>query len=178
MTSLSQKIDLNDGNKMPLFGFGCWAMDQDPTYTAVLAALKEGYILVDTASCYENEEAVGRALKDSGLKRDEYFLVTKLDPFKHGFDGVKESLNTSLQKLGLEYVDLILIHTPMPGRVLDSWRGLMELKKEGKAKSIGVSNFSGDHIKAILDAGLEKPAVNQFEIHPLHRQVYDLFDDR
>jgi len=87
---------------------------------------------------------------------------------------VKESLNDSLQKLGLQYVDLFLIHTPMPGKVLDSWRGLMELKKEGKTKSIGVSNFSGEHIQALLDAGLEKPAVNQFEIHPMHRQVCNL----
>ena len=124
MASLTERIGLHDGNSMPLFGFGCWAMEQGVTaYDAVTNALKAGYRLIDTAQCYNNEESVGKAIRDSGLPRDEIFVVTKLDPHKHGVDGVKESLDTSLRMLGLDHVDLFLIHTPMPGRVLDSWKG-------------------------------------------------------
>ena len=138
---------------------------------SVLTALKESYRLIDTAAVYGNEEVIGRALKDSSIKREEIFVVTKLHSGKHGFESAKESLKESLQRLGLEYVDLFLIHTPVPGKVLESWKALVELKKEGKTKSIGVSNFNGDHIQAILDAGLEKPAINQFELHPAFRRV-------
>ena len=128
MVSLTERIGLHDGNLMPLFGFGCWSIEQGSnTYDAVSAALKTGYRLVDTAQCYNNEESVGKAIQESGLPRDDVFLVTKLDPHKHGEEGVKESLTTSLEKLGLEYVDLFLIHTPMPGKVLDSWRGILWL---------------------------------------------------
>ena len=116
-------------------------MDEETTYNAVLTALNKGYKLIDTAHCYKNEQSVGKAIKDSGLSRDDFFLVTKLDPHQHGAEGVKQSLKESLEKLGLDYVDLFLIHTPMSGKVLESWKALMELKKEGKAKSIGVSNF-------------------------------------
>ena len=123
MVSLTEKIGLHDGGFIPLFGFGCWSMEQGPTYDAVARALKEGYRLIDTAQCYKNEESVGKAIKDSGIPRDEIFVVTKLDPSKHGYEGVQESLETSLGKLGLDHVDLFLIHTPMPGRVIDSWKG-------------------------------------------------------
>ena len=174
MASLTERIALHDGNTIPLFGLGCWAMDEETTYNAVQTALNKGYKLIDTAHGYKNEHSVGKAIKDSGLSRDDFFLVTKLDYQRHGTEGVKQSLKESLEKLGLDYVDLILIHTPMSGKVLETWKALMELKKEGKAKSIGVSNFNGDHIQALLDAGLEKPAVNQFEIHPTNRQVFKI----
>lgn len=172
VTSISHKVILNDGKKMPLFGLGCWATETDEAaYNAVLSALKEGYRLIDTAALYGNEEAVGKALRDSGLDRDEYFLVTKLDTGKHGFEEAKESCMISLKKLALDYVDLFLIHTPKHGRLFDTWKALVELKKEGKTKSIGVSNFSGEHIAGLVKYGMEKPAVNQFEIHPLHQEV-------
>ncbi|XP_066915410.1 uncharacterized oxidoreductase YtbE-like [Clytia hemisphaerica] len=173
MTSINETVKLGDGNKIPLLGFGCLDIGErgeETGYNAVLTALKAGYRLVDTAAAYGNEESVGKALKDGSIKREEMFVVTKLHPGKHGFESVKESLEDSLRKLGLEYVDLFLIHTPVPGRVLESWKSLIELKKEGKTKSIGVSNFNGDHIQAILDAGLEKPAINQFELHPVFRR--------
>ncbi|XP_066915409.1 uncharacterized oxidoreductase YtbE-like [Clytia hemisphaerica] len=173
MTSVNDTIDLGDGNKIPLLGFGCFDIgkaDEETGYNAVLTALKAGYRLFDTAAVYGNEESVGKALKDGSIKREEMFVVTKLHSGKHGFESAKESLEDSLRKLGLEYVDLFLIHTPVPGKVLESWKSLIELKKEGKTKSIGVSNFNGDHIQAILDAGLEKPAINQFELHPVFRR--------
>jgi len=172
MASIGERVHLCDGNSMPLFGFGCWDLDNDGdvAYNSVTAALKEGYRLIDTAALYGNEESVGRALKASSIKREDLFVVTKLDLHKHGYETAKKSLKESLDKLGLEYVDLFLVHTPMPGKVLETWKAIIELKKEGKAKSIGVSNFNGEHIQALLDAGLEKPAVNQFEIHPMHRR--------
>lgn len=172
VNNISDRITLNDGAKMPLFGLGCWAMEgEDATYDSVLLALKEGYRLIDTAAMYKNEEAVGRALKDCGLKREEYYLVTKLSSSCHGYNEAKEACQQSLDKLGLEYVDMYLIHTPRPGRIEETWRALNDLKKEGKTKSIGVSNCSGEHINGLLSLGMDKPAVNQIELHPLLQQV-------
>ena len=172
VTGISHRISLNDGNTMPLFGLGCWKTESDDsTYNAILLALKEGYRLIDTSAYHRNEKVIGRALRDSGLKREEYFLVTKLDISCHGYEEAKKACLENLQRLGLDYVDLFLIHTPRPGRVVETWKALAELKKEGKTKSIGVSNFSGEHIAGLMKYGMEKPAVNQFEIHPLHQEV-------
>jgi len=166
MDSISARISLRDGNTMPLFGLGCWAMGGDTVYNAVVTALNKGYRLFDTAQFYDNENMVGKALIDSGLPRNEYFVVTKLNPSNHGYKSAKLTLKESLQNLGLDYVDLFLIHAPHGGKNVETWKALIELKEEGLVKSIGVSNFNIQHLEALCATGLEIPAVDQFELHP------------
>lgn len=172
MNSLNTRIKLRDGNMIPVLGLGCSRMASDEVaYQSVTAALKEGYRLFDTAPSYGTEKPVGRALRDSGMRREEYFVVAKVDCSSHGYEEAKQSLANSLENLGLEYVDLFLIHTPRPGRVMETWRALMDLKKEGKTRSIGVSNFNAEHLTGFMKHGMEKPVVNETEIFPLHQQV-------
>ena len=158
---------------MPLFGFGCspGLGAEDDVTRAVRNALKAGYRLFDTASWYESERCVGQALRESGLNRSEYFVVSKLRPDKHGYEEAKENIRESVIKLSVGHIDLHLIHTSRPGKILETWRAMIELKKEGLLKSIGVSNFNIQHIQPIIDSGMEIPVVNQFEIHPWNQQV-------
>lgn len=151
---------------MPLFGLGSWTMEGDVTYHAVINALNFGYRLIDTAQYYNNEHMVGKALLDSALPRSEYFVVTKLSPSFHGYESTKLKLKQSLHDLGLDYIDLFLIHSPHGGENVETWRAFVELKDEGLTKSIGVSNFNIQHIEALCASGLEIPAVDQFELHP------------
>jgi len=166
LDSIKSRITLPDGKTMPIFGLGCWNMEDEAVYNAVVAAIGEGYRLFDTARYYNNEKMVGKALIDSGLPRNEYFVVTKLFPENHGYENTKLNLKESLQYLGLDYVDLFLIHSPGHGKNIETWKAFVELKEEGLTKSIGVSNFNIQHLEPLLATGLEVPAVKQFEFHP------------
>ena len=171
ITISTSKI-LRDGMSMPLFGFGCWDIGADEVViNAVRHAVNYGYRLFDTASAYKNEHCVGQVLKESGLKREEYFVVSKLHPENHGYETAKENIRESVKKLDIGAIDLYLIHSPRTGKILETWKAIVELKKEGLLKSIGVSNFNIQHLQPIIDSGMELPEVNQFEIHPWNQQV-------
>ena len=170
--SISTRKTLRGGMTIPLFGLGCWNIGDDEVVIDIVRhAVKYGYRLFDTASRYKNEHCVGQVLKESGLKRDEYFVISKLHPDHHGYELAKENIRKSVKKLDIDFIDLHLIHSPRPGKVLETWKAMVELKKEGLLKSIGVSNFNIQHLQPIIDSGMELPEVNQFEIHPWNQQV-------
>ena len=164
-------VTLNNGLKMPILGFGVFqvAEGQD-TEEAVLAAINVGYRLIDTAQVYGNEEAVGRAIKRSGVPREELFITTKLWISSAGYEEAKKAFQVSLEKLGLDYIDLYLIHQPF-NDIYGSWRAMTELYKEGKIKSIGVSNFYPDRLVDFILNNEIVPAVNQVETHPFNQQI-------
>lgn len=165
-------ITLNNGRVMPQLGYGVFKVPEQDTYEAVLEALQAGYRSIDTAMIYENEAGVGRALRDSGIPREDIFLTTKVWNQDQGYDQTLAAFQTSLDHLGVDYVDLYLIHWPMPDEDLymDTWRALEYLYAEGKAKTIGVSNFHIPHLKRVLEEGSIVPAVNQIELHPFLSQ--------
>ncbi|MBA8793453.1 2,5-diketo-D-gluconate reductase A [Friedmanniella endophytica] len=166
-------ITLNDGLQIPQFGLGVWQVSTDDIEPAVGKALEVGYRHIDTAAMYGNEEGVGRAIAQSGIARDELWVTTKLNNNAHGFEESQQALKDSLGKLGLDHVDLYLIHWPLPARndYVDTWKGLVELQKQGLTRSIGVSNFQPDHLDAIIAATGVTPSVNQVEIHPTFTQT-------
>ena len=171
--NISSRITLHDGNSMPLFGLGVWAAQSGKeTYDAVFSALKTGYRHIDTAEMYGNEKDVGNAVIDSGLNRDEVFVTTKLWDSGLGYDHALKAFDVSLQKMNLDYVDLYLIHWPEKGSQLKIWRALERIKKEGRSRSIGVSNFASRHLKELLVEGSEHPAVNQIELSPFLQQEH------
>lgn len=163
---------LNDGNTMPQFGLGVFqASPGDDAYNAVRTALAEGYRHVDTAAYYRNEADVGKAIKDSGIARDEIYVTTKLMSMgfggNHGYDGTLTELKRSLQKLGMDYVDMYLIHSPNDkSNRLQQWQALEFAKKTGLARSIGVSNYGIHHLKELETVATVVPATNQVELHP------------
>src|SRR5262249_13775788 len=159
---------LNDGRSIPAVGFGTWPLTGADAMRTVRAALQEGYRLVDAAAKYENEKEVGAALAASGLPRRQLFVTTKLRGSDHGYRATLHALDDSLERLGLDEVDLYLIHWPLPRLKLyvESWKALIELREQGKALSIGVSNFEPEHIEALIAATGVVPAVNQVELHP------------
>lgn len=164
-------ITLNDGNTIPQLGFGTWQVDDDVAETSVATALAAGYRHIDTAAIYGNEEGVGRGLASSGIPRDQLFITTKLWNNKHKKDDARKAIETSLSKLGLDHVDLYLIHWPAVGsfgdQYIEAWDALQEFKAEGLTRSIGVSNFNPEHLDAIHG---ETPAVDQVEMHPTFGQ--------
>lgn len=166
-------VTLNDDHTMPVFGLGVGELSDTETEEAVLAALSAGYRLIDTAAAYGNEEAVGRAIKASGVPRDEIFVTTKLATPDLGFQSSQDALKASLERLGLDYVDLYLIHWPAgeQGKYVDSWGGLMKRKEVGDTRSIGVANFHAEHLSDVIDLSFFTPAVNQLELHPLLNQA-------
>jgi 2,5-diketo-D-gluconate reductase A len=166
-------IALNDENTMPVLGLGVAELSDDETERAVSAALEIGCRLIDTAAVYGNEAAVGRAIAASGIPRAELFVTTKLATPDHGFNSAPEACSASLERLGLEYVDLYLIHWPAPsvGKYVDAFGGMIQSRGEGHARSIGVSNFTEDHLSAVIDLTFVTPAVNQIELHPLLNQA-------
>jgi diketogulonate reductase-like aldo/keto reductase len=171
--SIQSKLELNDGHLMPRLGLGVWQTRAGSTCeAAVLSALEAGYRHIDTASMYGNEESVGAAIRRSGIPREEIFVTTKLWNSDHG--NPERALETSLRKLGFDYVDLYLIHYPVRER-RRSWRALEALRGAGKARSIGVSNFTIRHLTELLSASDTVPAVNQVEFHPYLYQR-DLLD--
>ena len=165
-------LTLNDGNTIPQFGYGVWQVDPDVAEEVVTKALETGYRHIDTAAGYENEGGVGRAVKESGVAREDLFITTKLANGDQGFDSAKKALEDSLQKLDMDYVDLYLIHwaKPTQGRYLDSWKALIEMQKQGKVRSIGVSNFPQEQLEEIIEATGAVPAIHQFEMHPYWAQ--------
>lgn len=166
-----QTVNLNNGVEMPLLGFGVFQVpDPAECEQSVLAALQVGYRLLDTAAAYMNEEAVGSAIRKSGVPRKELFVTTKLWVQDASYEGAKAAFATSLRKLGLDYLDLYLIHQPF-GDVYGAWRAMEELYHAGKIRAIGVSNFQPDRVMDFLVHQQVKPAVNQIETHPFHQQV-------
>ncbi|MDW2884748.1 aldo/keto reductase [Exiguobacterium artemiae] len=165
-------VTLNNGLVMPQLGYGVFKVPEQEVYEAVREALRVGYRSIDTAMIYENEAGVGRALKDSGIPREEIFLTTKVWNKDQGYEQTLAAFETSLTKLGVDYVDLYLIHWPMPDEDLymDTWRALEQLYRDGKTKAIGVSNFHIPHLTRVLEEGTVVPAVNQIELHPFLSQ--------
>jgi diketogulonate reductase-like aldo/keto reductase len=160
-------IALPTGSRIPQVGLGVWQTPRgEVTRTAVTAALHGGYRLVDTAAIYRNEEDVGRAVRESGIPRDEVFVTTKLWNADQGFDSALRAFDASLERLGLDYVDLYLIHWPVPRKRLDSWRALERLHEEKRARAIGVSNFLKSHLEELLAHAKVVPAANQIELSP------------
>jgi len=166
-------VRLNDGSDIPQFGFGVFQIPPDETVTAVRTALDAGYRHIDTAQMYGNEAEVGRAIAESGVAREEIFVTTKLDNDRHGYDAALGALDESLRRLGLDHVDLFLIHWPRPqeGRYVETWTALEKLKADGKARSVGVSNFTVEHLDRLAERTGTVPAVNQIELHPQFPQA-------
>ena len=166
-----QKVRLNNGVEMPILGFGVYQMnDPEECERSVYDALQAGYRLIDTAAAYQNEEAVGSAIRRSGVPREELFITTKLWIQDAGYESAGEAFGRSLKRLGLDYLDLYLIHQPF-GDVYGSWRAMEELYREGRARAIGVSNFHPDRVMDFIVHNKVVPAVNQIETHPFHQQV-------
>src|SRR6478672_5627121 len=166
-----KNVKLNNGVEMPILGFGVFQVkDLNECERSVVDAIQTGYRLIDTAQSYENEEAVGKAIKRSGVAREELFITTKLWIQSNGYEGTKKAFETSLKKLQLDYLDLYLIHQPF-GDVYGEWRAMQELYKEGRVKAIGVSNFQPDRLIDLIVHNEIVPAVNQIETHPFHQQV-------
>ena len=163
-------VTLNDGHVMPQLGLGVWQTPPDVAAEVVKTALKAGYRAVDTAAAYRNEKGVGEGLK--AAPREELFVTTKLWNDNQGYDSTLEAFDKSLGRLGLDVIDLYLIHWPAPskGLYLDSWKALVRLKEEGRARSIGVSNFASEHLQRVVDETGVTPAVNQIELHPSFQQ--------
>ncbi|KUL33972.1 oxidoreductase [Streptomyces sp. NRRL F-4489] len=166
-------ITLNNDATMPQLGFGVWQIPDEEAFTAVGHALEAGYRSIDTAAIYGNETGTGKALAASGLPREELFVTTKVWNSDHGYDAALRAFDASLGKLGLEYVDLYLIHWPLPSRgtAVDTYKALEKIYSEGRAKAIGVSNFLPGHLERLLGETSIVPAVNQIELHPWLQQA-------
>jgi len=166
-----QTVTLNNGVKMPMLGFGVFQVkDLAECERSVVDAIETGYRLIDTAQSYENEEAVGKAIKRSGVPRDQLFITTKLWIQSNGYEGAKKAFEQSLKKLQLDYLDLYLIHQPY-GDVYGEWRAMQELYKAGRVRAIGVSNFHPDRLIDLIIHNEIRPAINQIETHPFHQQL-------
>jgi 2,5-diketo-D-gluconate reductase A len=168
MAATVPTLALNDGRRIPQIGYGCWQLADAQAHNLVGRALEAGYRLIDTAAVYGNEAGVGRAVRDTKVPRNEIFLTTKLWNDRQGRDEARRAFDESLARLSLSYVDLYLIHWPCPQRRLfvETWKALIQLREEGRAKSIGVSNFTAEHIATLLAETGVAPAVNQIELHP------------
>ena len=165
-------VSLNDGRQMPQLGFGVWQVENGQATGIVTEAIAAGYRSIDTAAVYRNEEGVGEAIRQAGVPRADLFITTKLWNDDQGFDTTRRAFDASLKRLGLDYVDLYLIHWPTWKRdaYADTWRAFAKLKEEGRAKSIGVSNFNIPHLQRLFDETGVVPAVNQIELHPRFQQ--------
>ncbi|ANJ10352.1 MULTISPECIES: aldo/keto reductase [Streptomyces] len=168
MSSKVPPIILNNGVEMPQLGFGVWQVPDDEAETAVVQALEAGYRSIDTAAIYGNEEGTGKALAASGVAREDLFVTTKLWNSDQGYDSTLRAFDASLAKLGLDYVDLYLIHWPMPAkeRYVDTYKAFEKLLADGRVRAIGVSNFLPEHLERLTGETSVIPAVNQIELHP------------
>jgi 2,5-diketo-D-gluconate reductase A len=172
MPSQNHTVTLNNGVQMPILGFGVFQIPAEQTERVVTDALAAGYRSLDTAAAYGNEQAVGHAINSSGIPREELFVTTKLWVSDAGEENTKQALGKSLQRLGLDYLDLYLIHQPF-GDVYGSWRAMESLYREGLVKAIGVANFYPDRLVDLLDHNEVPPAVNQIETHPFFQRTAD-----
>lgn len=164
---LQDTTTLHNGVKMPWFGLGVYKAEEgQEVIKAVKAAIHHGYRSIDTASLYQNEEGVGKAIRESEIPREELFITTKVWNTDQGYDSTIQAFETSIQKLGLDYVDLYLIHWPVAGIYKDTWKALEKLYKDGRIRAIGVSNFQIHHLQDLIGTADIKPMVNQVEYHP------------
>ena len=176
--ALTDTYEMNNGLKIPVMGFGTWQASDEEAKQSVLWALEAGYRHIDTAAAYKNEEAVGEAIKESGVPREEIFLATKLWNRMHGYEKTKEAIENSLRRLDTDYIDLYLIHWPNPIYSRDnwkednagSWKAMEEAVEAGKIKTLGVSNFRAHHLDPLLETAKIKPAVNQILLNPSDMQ--------
>ncbi|MFJ8887757.1 aldo/keto reductase [Streptomyces sp. NPDC102402] len=161
-------LKLNNGVEIPQLGFGTFQIPPEDTRETTLAALKAGYRHIDTAQMYGNEKEVGQAVRDSGLDRADVFVTSKLDNGAHAYDDALQAFEGTMEKVGLDYLDLFLIHWPLPDRgdFVETWKALEEIYRSGRVKAIGVSNFQPHHLRRLLDGSVVVPAVNQIEVHP------------
>ncbi|WP_268913481.1 aldo/keto reductase [Lentilactobacillus sp. SPB1-3] len=168
MSDISTKTQtLSDGNDMPLVGFGTYLIDTpDKMDKAITTAYESGYRLFDTAQLYQNEAILGESIRKLGVNRSKIFITDKITEMNQGYDLTIDSAEYSLQQLGTDYFDLLLVHWPISDKFFDTWRAFEELKKQGKAKSIGVSNFTQSHLQLLKTQASEMPVVNQIETHP------------
>jgi 2,5-diketo-D-gluconate reductase A len=169
---MPERITLNDGTSIPQLGLGVWQVDPDITARVVGWGIDAGYRLIDTAEGYRNEEGVGEAIRAASVPRDELYITSKLRNGAHRRDDALRAFDDTMEKLGLEQIDLFLIHWPLPGqnRYVEAWKALIELKDAGRIKSIGVSNFNQDHLERIIGVTGVVPVVNQIELHPAFQQ--------
>ena len=161
-------ITLNNGVEIPQLGFGMFEIDPEHTRDATLAALDVGYRHIDTAQMYGNEKQVGEAVRASGLPRADVFVTSKLSNSRHAYDDALAAIDTTLDDLGFDHVDLFLIHWPLPavGDVVETWAAMEEIYRAGKARAVGVSNFQAHHLRRLLETSKLVPAANQIEVHP------------
>ncbi len=172
MLHLQSTTTLSNGVDMPWFGLGVYKVEEgEQVVNSVKWAIEAGYRSIDTAALYQNEEGVGQAIKESGVPREELFITTKVWNSDQGYDTTLQAFDQSLSKLGLEYVDLYLVHWPVKGKYKDTWKALEKLHADGKVRAIGVSNFQIHHLEDLLADATVRPVVNQVELHPLLSQV-------
>ena len=166
-------ITLNDGTTIPQLGFGVFQVPADDVAGVVTKALETGYRSIDTAAAYRNEKGVGQALRDSGIAREDLYVTTKLWNDDQGYDSTMRAFDESMTKLGLDYLDLYLIHWPAPGagKYVETWRAFEKLRADGRVRSIGVSNFQPSHLNELFEDTGTVPAVNQVELHPRLQQA-------
>ncbi len=173
MPTPQNTLSFHDGRNAPQLGMGVWQVENDLAGSVVKTAIDIGYRSIDTAAIYGNEAGVGLGIAESGIKRDELFITTKLWNDSHGHDTTQAAFDKSLEKLGLDYVDLYLIHWPAPNidKYVEAWESMIRLRDEGRAKSIGVCNFNIPHLQKLLDQTGVLPVVNQIELHPYFQQA-------
>ncbi|GIP59889.1 aldo/keto reductase [Paenibacillus sp. FSL W8-0186] len=172
MNHIQSMVTLSNGRQMPWLGLGVYKMSEGQEVTASIeAAIRNGYRSIDTAALYQNEEGVGQAIKASGISREELFITTKVWNSDQGYDSTLKAFDASMSKLGLDYLDLYLIHWPVKGKYKETWKALEQLHKDGRVRSIGVSNFQIHHLEDLLANAEVRPVVNQVELHPLLSQV-------
>jgi 2,5-diketo-D-gluconate reductase A len=165
-------VTLNNGVQIPQLGFGTWQIPPRKTREATLLALAAGYRHIDTAEAYRNEKGVGQAVRESGIERAEVFVTSKLKGSAHAHDDALRAFDGTMKELGLDYLDLFLIHWPLPtdGDFVETWSAMEAIYRSGRVKAIGVSNFDPDHLRRLMDANATVPAVNQVEVHPYRTQ--------
>ena len=171
--TLSPELTFNDGNTIPQLGYGVWQVEDDVAEKVVVQAFEAGFRHIDTAKIYGNEEGVGRAIERSGLTPEDIFITTKLWNADQGYESTLAAFDASMERLGLETLDLYLIHwqQPQQDKYVDTWKALIELQKRGRVKSIGVSNFTTEGLQRIIDETGVVPAINQVELHPFFNQA-------
>ncbi len=174
MTAATSPVyKLNNGIEMPALGLGVFLSEPEKTEVAVRSSLEDGYRLIDTAAAYRNEEQVGEGVRSSGIPREEIFITTKLWMSDYGYEQTLRAFDTSLRKLGLDFLDLYLIHWPVPSafeKTVDSYKAMMKLHADGRVRAIGVSNFTPEHLESLIEQTEHIPAVNQVELHPFFNQ--------